>query len=313
MPIMTVEHLSKIFYQGMWPFTKRKEFVAVNDVSFELKQGEILGFLGHNGAGKTTTIQMLLGILTPSSGSINYFGKDFGTNRIDILKRVSTASGFDKLPARLTVWENLDVIGRIYNMPHGQRQAQLEKLLKFFDMWDMRNKETGSLSSGQSTRVMLVKAFLSNPEILLLDEPTAALDPHTANEVRSFILQARKERGVSVLFTSHNMKEVTTICDRVLVLKDGGIIANATPEQLAATVSRTHLNVVITDGLDRLVQLLQELNLSFKRQEHDIEISIDEHVIAGFLATLAEHKIMYSQISIDKPTLEDYFLTLAKK
>ncbi len=312
MPVMTVEHLTKIFYKGMWPFTKHQSFTAVNDISFELKRGEILGFLGHNGAGKTTTIQMLLGTLTPSSGTITYFGKDFSTNRIEILKKVSTASGFDKLPARLTVLENLDVIGRIYNMSPSHRQARIEKLLKDFDMWGMRNKETGSLSAGQSTRVMLVKAFLPYPQIVLLDEPTAALDPQSVHDVRGFILQARKEQEISVLFTSHNMEEVTVLCDRVLVLKDGSIIANNTPEQLAASVSRAHLHLMVTQGLERLMALLQKQNLSFKCQEHDIEISIDEHAIAAFLADVAEAKIVYSQISIDKPTLENYFLTLAK-
>lgn len=143
-------------------------------------------------------------------------------------------------------------------------------------------------------------------------KPTAALDPQSVHDVRGFILQARKEQEISVLFTSHNMEEVTVLCDRVLVLKDGSIIANNTPEQLAASVSRAHLHLMVTQGLERLMALLQKQNLSFKCQEHDIEISIDEHAIAAFLADVAEAKIVYSQISIDKPTLENYFLTLAK-
>lgn len=177
MPILSVKQLTKTFSSGFPPFTQRKSFTAVNNISFDLERGEILGFLGHNGAGKTTTIQMLLGTLTPTSGTITYFGKDFATNRIDILKKVSTASGYDKLHARLTVWENLDVVGRIYNIPHEQRIAQIESVLKSFDMWNMRDKEMGSLSAGQTTRVMLAKAFLPNPEIVILDEPTASLDP----------------------------------------------------------------------------------------------------------------------------------------
>lgn len=312
MSILAVRHLTKIFSRGFWPFTQRKNFTAVNDISFDLQQGEILGFLGHNGAGKTTTIQMLLGTLTPTSGSIHYFGKDFAAERISILQKVSTASGYDKLHARLTVWENLDVIGRIYCIPHAQRLAQIETLLKSFDMWDMRDKEMGSLSAGQTTRIMLVKAFLPNPEIVILDEPTASLDPQSAHDVRKFILQAKKERGVSVLFTSHNMEEVTQVCDRVLVLKNGVIIANSIPEQLATSVRSARLHLIVTHGLPILIALLQQQGLAYTLHEHEIEIHIDEQAIPPFLAAITEHKIVYSQIAIDKPTLEDYFLTLAK-
>lgn len=312
MSILTVKHLTKIFSSGFWPFTKRKGFTAVNDISFDLERGEILAFLGHNGAGKTTTIQMLLGTLTPTSGTITYFGKDFATHRIDILQKVSTASGYDKLHARLTVWENLDVVGRIYNIPHDQRITQIESVLKAFDMWSMRDKEMGSLSAGQTTRVMLAKAFLPNPEIVILDEPTASLDPHSAHEVRKFILEIKKQKGVSILFTSHNMEEVSQVCDRVLVLKDGIIIANSTPEQLATSVRTAHLNLTITQGLEMLTQLLSQNGLTYTLEQHEISIAVDEQKIADLLEILAANKIKYSQISIDKPTLEDYFLTLAK-
>lgn len=312
MSILSVKHLTKIFSSGWPPFTPSKSFTAVNDISFDLKHGEILGFLGHNGAGKTTTIQMLLGTLTPTSGTITYFGKDFATHRIDILKKVSTASGYDKLHARLTVWENLDVVGRIYNIAHDQRLAQIESVLKSFDMWSMRDKEMGSLSAGQTTRVMLAKAFLPNPEIVILDEPTASLDPHSAHEVRKFILEVKKQKGVSILFTSHNMEEVTQVCDRVLVLKDGAIIANSTPEKLATSVRTAHVHLHITQGLEILEQLLNSSYFNFTRERNDVSIVIDEQKIADLLSILAENKIKYSQISIDKPSLEDYFLTLAK-
>lgn len=313
MPILNVKHLTKTFSSGWPPFTKRESFTAVNNISFDLERGEILGFLGHNGAGKTTTIQMLLGTLTPTSGTITYFGKDFATNRIDILKKVSTASGYDKLHARLTVWENLDVVGRIYNIPSEQRIAQIQSVLTSFDMWHMRDKEMGSLSAGQTTKVMLAKAFLPNPEIVILDEPTASLDPHSAQEVRSFILHAQKEKNISILLTSHNMEEVTQVCDRVLVLKDGAIIANSTPEQLATSVRTAHVHLMITQGIERLIELLGQNSIAYKNESHEISITTDEQKIADLLTLLAEHKIKYSQISIDKPSLEDYFLSLARQ
>lgn len=312
MPIMQVENLTKIFRSGFWPLTKPQEYVAVNRISFELHKGEILGFLGTNGAGKTTTIQMLLGVLTPTSGAIKYFDKDFSQHSTQVLKKVTYASGYDKLPARLTIWENLDVVGRIFSLDSKTRHTRIEHLLKFFGMWDMRNKPTGMLSAGQATRIILAKAFLPHPEIVLLDEPTAALDPEAAREVREFILQQKREHNVSILFTSHNMDEVTQVCDRVLVMKQGTIIANSTPSELARSVSKAHVHL-ITQDKERLIVFLTDNNLAHKVHEHSVEIEVDEHAIASLLIALARNGIDYAQISIDKPSLEDYFLSISKR
>lgn len=312
MSVLKVNNLTKKFSSGFWPFKTPQTYTAVNDISFALHKGEILGFLGPNGAGKTTTIQMLLGTLTPSSGSITYFDNDFAQHRIEILKKIGYASGYDKLPARLTVIENLDIVGRIYNIPHAHRMHQIEKLLKHFDIWHMRDCQTGTLSAGQATRVMLAKAFICDPEIVLLDEPTASLDPDVADAVRQFILAECNERNVSILITSHNMDEVTELCDRVLVLKKGAIIADNSPEILAQSTSKVRVHLTIMGGLDRLLSYLNDRLLIHSLQDNKLTIEIDEHAIAQFLGYVSEHKIMYSQISIDKPTLEDYFLSIAK-
>lgn len=312
MSVLAVRNLTKKFSSGFWPFSKVQQYIAVDDISLDVAKGEILGFLGPNGAGKTTTIQMLLGVLTPTSGSIHYFGQDFARYRWEILQKLRYASGYDALPARLTVSENLDVIGRVYGLKQPRRKHQIEELLKFFDMWNMREKETGTLSAGQATRIMLVKAFLGNPELVLLDEPTASLDPDIAHEVRHFILEQNKVSGVSILLTSHNMDEVTEICERVLVLKQGRILANDTPERLAGSIAHARVDLIITQGYDALLKLLNEQNVQYRRHEHSIEITMDERAIAHFLADLARHHILYSRISIDKPTLEDYFLSVAK-
>lgn len=313
MEVLQVGNLTKVFAAGLWPFSSRKEYRAVDNISFSLQKGEILGFLGPNGAGKTTTIQMLLGTLTQTSGSITFFDQDFARHRVKILTRVTYASGYDKLPARLSIWENLDIVGRIYGMPHQVRQERIEEILKFFDMWQMRDKETGMLSAGQATKVMLAKAFLPNPDIVLLDEPTAALDPDAAHEVRQFILKQKYERGTSFLITSHNMEEVTQVCDRVLVLKKGTIVADNSPEQLAASVANVRVHLMITHGQEQLVQYLIQKNVAHAIDEHEIMIELDEQKIAPFLIKLAQMNIEYSQISIDKPTLEDYFLHISKR
>ena len=311
MQVLQVSHLTKLFSSGFWPFSTTPH-LAVNDISFELRKGEILGFLGPNGAGKTTTIQMLLGTLTPTSGTITYFDKNFTQNRINVLRKIGYASGYDKLPPRLTVTENLDIIGRIYNIPYTQRTEQIEKLLRFFQLWELRDRQTGTLSAGQATRVMLAKAFINSPEIVLLDEPTASLDPDVAEQVRTFILAQAKERGTSILITSHNMDEVTQLCDRVLVLKNGTIIANDTPQQLAQSISQARLHVTISHGIAQAQSCLQELGLVHTITGDNITIEVDEQAIAPLLLQLSESKVTYSYISIDKPTLEDYFLSIAK-
>lgn len=313
MPVLNVDHLTKKFTSGLWPFKSSTIYTAVHDISFHLKKGEILGFLGPNGAGKTTTIQMLLGTLTPSSGLISYFGADFAHNRIAALKKIGYASGYDRLPARLTVTENLDLVGRIYGIAQPYRAQQIEKLLKFFEIWEMRDRQTGTLSAGQTTRVILAKAFIADPEIVLLDEPTASLDPDIAHEVRQFILAQRKEHGVSILITSHNMDEVTELCDRVLVLKHGTIIADNTPDMLAQSTSKVRVHLTISEHLDRALIYLRDSQLTHTAQDSSLIIELDEQAIAQFLTHLSERNVMYSAISIDKPTLEDYFLSIAKK
>jgi ABC-2 type transport system ATP-binding protein len=313
MPILTVNNLAKTFTSGFWPFSSLSSYTAVNNVSFQLNEGEILGLLGPNGAGKTTTIQMLLGTLTPTEGTIRYFGKDLTHHRIEIFKKVGYASGYDRLPGQLTILENLHIIGRVYGMTKAERDQQIERLLKSFYMWDMRNKQISSLSAGQTTCVMLAKAFMGNPQIVLLDEPTASLDPDIASQVCRFIVEQRKECNTSFLITSHNMYEVTEICDRVLVFKSGVIIADNSPDELAQSIAKVTLCLRFVESeLQKAVNYVQSVQVNYKVQMHEFFITIDEHMIAQFLADLGKHGISYSHISIDKPTLKDYFLSVTK-
>lgn len=312
MPVLKVDNLTKAYTAGLWPFKKAESYVAVKGISFEVKQGEIVGFLGPNGAGKTTTIQMLLGVLTPTSGTISYFGTTFACHRIASLKRIGYASGYDRLPARLTVWENLDIVGRVYGLDAHTRSEQIERLLSFFGIAHMRNRQVGTLSAGQATRVMLVKAFIADPDLVLLDEPTASLDPDVAYEVRQFVLQQSQRNRTSILITSHNMEEVTQLCDRVIVLKHGEIIANNTPEQLIRSTSCVRVQLTFAVGLEQAIQYVQARGVRFAVQHEALAIELDEHAIAPFLLELGTHGIIYSHIAINKPTLEDYFLSIAK-
>ena len=254
-PVLVVTELTKT-YGG------RKPVTAVDRLSFALGRGEILGLLGPNGAGKTTTIQMLMSTLTPTSGRIAYFGRSLETDREAILERVGFASAYSKLPLHLKIDENLDVFGRLYGLPAADRKARARALLERFGVWDLRKRTMAGLSAGQTTRVMLAKAFLARPRIVLLDEPTASLDPDIAHEVREFVCEARDHDGVSILYTSHNMDEVAQICDRVLFLDKGKIAAVGRPDELAASAAATRITFRVDRGLDHLLRHAAERGLA---------------------------------------------------
>lgn len=310
-PVLRVKHLTKRYPLKKGAAGGATSFTALNNISFTLNAGEILGILGPNGAGKTTTIQILLSALKPTSGTIEVFGKNFYKHRSDILQHISFASSYVRLPSQLTVKENLDIYSQLYGVSAAERTHKIEKYLKLFGMWSVAHKETGTLSAGQMTRVMLAKAFMTSPRIVLLDEPTASLDPDIAQDVRTFIVEQQKEQGISLLVTSHNMDEVTQICNRVVVLKEGQIIADDTPQNLALSVSRARVHI-FPDIHNALIGFVQKNKLKYTDENNTISIEIDEHAIAQLLIQLAQEGISYSQISIDKPTLEDYFLSIAR-
>jgi ABC-2 type transport system ATP-binding protein len=304
--VLSVRDLKKI-YPGKIPF------VAVAGISFDLGEGEILGMLGSNGAGKTTTIQMLLSTLKATSGSIHYFGKDFFTNRSEILKNVAFASTYVSLPWMLTVDQNLEVFGRLYGLSASERRERVGLLLERFGIASKRKSHISQLSAGQITRLMLVKAFMIRPKIALLDEPTASLDPDIAKDVIEFVLEQRENFGTSILYTSHNMAEVGEVCDRVLFMQQGKIVADDLPGNLAKSVSTSRVQLQVGDGMKRTVAVAERLKMSYKMEHRTIELQLDESQIATFLSALAEAGVIYTNINILQPTMEDYFLHMAKK
>ncbi len=205
-------------------------FVAVNDIDFELHRGEVLGLLGPNGAGKSSTIQMLLGLLTPSAGQIKYFNKDFTKHRIAILHRINYLSAFNTLQERSSVQENMLVFATAYDVENSSRK--ISELLDYFGVAHLQNERYQNISAGQRTRVNLAKAFLNDPELVLMDEPTASLDPDIVDKMLGMIEQFKKEQQLSILFTSHNMHDVERVCDRVIFLSHGKIVREAAPKDL---------------------------------------------------------------------------------
>ena len=215
---------------------------AVKDISFKVNKNEIIGILGPNGCGKTTTIGMILGLLKPSNGKVLIKGIEIEKKRVDLLNHLNFISPYIELPKKLTVKQNLEVYGRLYDVKNLKKK--IEMLSEKLRLSEIINKLTGELSSGQKNRVSLAKSIINNPAVLLLDEPTASLDPETGDFVRSFLESYQKENKASILLASHNMSEVERLCSSVLMMNKGSIVDSGKPEQLIKKHGRKNMEEV---------------------------------------------------------------------
>jgi ABC-2 type transport system ATP-binding protein len=234
-PAIAVENLAKFYRRGM----------AVAGISFALPAGSITGLLGGNGAGKTTTIAMIMGLVTPTAGTVRVLGADMPRERYRVLHRMNFESPYVEMPMRLTVRQNLTVFGRLYGVR--DLAGRIAQVADDLDLVDLLDRPTGKLSSGQKTRASLAKALLNRPEVLLLDEPTASLDPDTADWVRGTLERYRSANGATLLLASHNMLEVERLCERVIIMKNGKIEDDGTPAALLARYGRRTLEEVFLD------------------------------------------------------------------
>jgi len=234
-PAIAAERLVKV-YQGR---------PAVDGISFTLPADSLTGLLGGNGAGKTTTIAMIMGLLAPTSGAVRVLGADMQRERFSALKHMNFVSPYIDLPMRLTVRQNLMVFGRLYCVD--DLADRIGVLVREFDIHDLLDRPTGRLSSGQKTRVSLAKALINQPKVLLLDEPTASLDPDIADWVRARLERYRSESGATILLASHNMNEVERLCERVIIMKKGQIEDDGTPARLLQRYGRLTLEQVFLD------------------------------------------------------------------
>jgi ABC-2 type transport system ATP-binding protein len=222
-----------------------RETLAVDGISFTVTKGETIGLLGGNGAGKTTTIAMLLGLLVPTGGTIRMLGHDMARDRFTALARMNFSSPYVALPHRLTVEENLRVYAHLYNVAKPSRR--IKELADELELGPLLSRQAGKLSAGQKTRVALAKSLINRPDVLLLDEPTASLDPDTGDLVRTWLERYRAESGCTVLLASHNMAEVERLCGTVLMMKQGQIVDRGTPTELRERYNRHDLEEVFLD------------------------------------------------------------------
>jgi ABC-2 type transport system ATP-binding protein len=300
-PVLEVRELTKLY----------GSFRAVDRVSFELRKGQILGLLGPNGAGKTTTIQMLVGITLPNGGEIRYFGQDLHRHREACLERINFSSSYNMLQSRITVWENLIVFAGLYRVR--KPDQKIRDLCDYFGVTHLLGQRFKVLSSGERTRVNLVKALLNDPEVVLMDEPTASLDPDIADRTLSLIESLRESRDLAIVYTSHQMDEVTRICDEVIFLDHGRIVAQDTPAQLTRRIPTSYVRVRFEGSGGQVVSALNGRFTDVKlAHDNVVVVTTEEHLVPRAILEIGNSGVHIVDIDIEKPTLEDVFLQIAR-
>jgi ABC-2 type transport system ATP-binding protein len=284
---------------------------AVDSISFEIKRGQVMGLLGPNGAGKTTTIQMLTGITNLTSGKITYFGLDFGRQKQAALQRINFTSAYNTLLGRITVKENLLTFAGLYGVP--DRMSKIAELLEKFEISRLANERYINLSAGERTRVNLTKSLLNDPELILMDEPTASLDPDIADKTLTWIEELRADRNLSILFTSHNMAEVERICDEIIFLEKGKIISRGTPADHTSKINRVEIVLTYKGSQPDLQQLLDKNKISYDFSPRGVvTIESKKAKTAEIISLITGAGFDIADTEIKKPDLEQVFLEIAR-
>lgn len=300
-PVLAVDNLIKDY----------GDYRAIDKLSFSIKKGEVLGLLGPNGAGKSTTIQILVGITTPSSGKISYFGDDFAKYKQRCLQRINFASAYNTLLGRITVKENLLVFARAYKVK--KPDNTIAELLDYFEITRFANHKYWDLSAGERTRVNLAKSLLNNPDIILMDEPTASLDPDIADKTLTLIEDLRARRKLSILFTSHNMAEVSRVCDQVIFLDKGKMVSKDTPTNHVKRLKGVELRLIYKGDEAKLCKILNDHKIKFELVGHKlVSINTTHERVAETISKVVNGGIDVVDTEVNKPTLEDVFLEVAR-
>jgi ABC-2 type transport system ATP-binding protein len=300
-----VDHLTRKF----------NELVAVNDISFDIVQGEIFGLLGPNGAGKTTTLAMLSTMLRPTSGTATVNGMDIGKDEDGVRKSIGIVFQDQSLDEELTAWENMDFHGRLYRIPGETRRQRITELLKLVELEDRKNDIVKTFSGGMRRRLEIARGLLHRPVVLFLDEPTLGLDPQTRNHLWVYIAKLAKENGITIILTTHYMEEADRLCNRVAIIDHGKIIALDTPANLKDGIGGDVITIKSPDPA-AIVAALDGPWVT-RKEQHGSEVvitlqSAEQHV-STIVSILIGKGIGIESISIHKPTLEDVFLSFTGK
>jgi len=284
---------------------------AVDSISFEIKKAEVLGLLGPNGAGKTTTIQMLTGITNLTSGKISYFGLDFNQHRRSSLQRINFTSAYNTLLGRITVKENLLTFAGLYGVKN--RLSKIAELLEKFEISHLADQRYINLSAGERTRVNLAKSLLNDPELILMDEPTASLDPDIADKTLTWIEELRADRDLSILFTSHNMAEVERICDKVIFLEKGKIVSQGAPSDHTNKMNRVEVLLSYKGNREDLQKILESHKIAYDfPTDGTVRLETKKDKTAGVIALVVQAGFEIVDTEVKKPDLEQVFLEIAR-
>ncbi|MDO8581803.1 MAG: ABC transporter ATP-binding protein [bacterium] len=309
--VLRVKNLKKS-YAGKRGIT----YEALRGVSFDIREGEIFGLLGPNGAGKSTTINILVGLLSEDSGSIEVFGKNFVEHHLWIRNQMNIATAYAQLPIRLSVAENLRVFSYFYRVH--EREKRINDLIELFGITHLRNTQIGQLSAGQKTLVNICKSLLNEPRLLLLDEPTSSLDPENAAHVRTVLQKIQQERPMTILWTSHDMPEIEEVCDRIAFLLNGKIEVVDTPDHLLQLVTTQQMTLVFSSIAlaEAASRIAWPKGIACVKHEHrtvTLVVPHKEGAVRQVLRILHEKKIDFLDMHIIRPALEEVFLTMAER
>lgn len=305
MSILSVHNLHKTY--------PKEKTAALSGVSFDIKKGEIFGLLGPNGAGKSTAINIIAGLLLPDAGEVKVFGKDFFKAKSWCQNQMNICTAYANLPYPLTVEQNLRVFAKLYNVKNPEKK--INEVLNIFDIEHLRKKKISKLSAGQTARVNLCKALINDPKLLLLDEPTSSLDPETAISIRKRLKKLQKDRGLTILWTSHNMPEVEEVCDRIAFLLNGNLHVIDTPKNLLKMVKTQLVTVTLVEKTTFPKKNLPKdfRIISRESQMLVLEIPYKADALPNLLQFLKKNNLPYIDLHIEPPSLEHVFMEIAKK
>jgi ABC-2 type transport system ATP-binding protein len=291
------------------------DLVAVNQISFDIQQGEIFGLLGPNGAGKTTTLSMLATMQKPTSGLATVQGKDIGKDQDGVRKAIGIVFQDQSLDEELTAGENMDFHGRLYRLPPEIRKQRIDELLSLVELRERKNDIVKTFSGGMRRRLEIARGLLHHPSVLFLDEPTLGLDPQTRNHLWQYIATLSKEKNITIILTTHYMEEADRLCDRIAIIDQGTIIALDTPQNLKNGIGGDIITVKTPD-FETASQILNEsCTYLVETYQDDVRVRLQnaEQHISEIITILARHQISITSVSIHKPTLEDVFLSCTGK
>ena len=289
--------------------------VAVDNITFDIEQGEIFGLLGPNGAGKTTTLSMLATMLNPTSGSATVNGIDIGQDPDGVRKSIGIVFQDQSLDEELTAWENMDFHGRLYRIPAEIRKPRITELLTLVELHDRRDDIVKTFSGGMRRRLEIARGLLHHPAVLFLDEPTLGLDPQTRNHLWTYIEALAKEKGITIILTTHYMEEADRLCNRVAIIDHGKIIAMDTPEHLKDGLGGDLVTITSPDPAGVVAALKEPWVARVETHNNEVTVSLKnaDQFVSTIVTLLNSRQVPITSISIHKPTLEDVFLSFTGK